>query len=70
MRREDDYVTKKVFEMRPEERCQRGGPRKTWLRCEKENMRLCGVTEIMTEDKVKQRDMTHKLRRRKGYEEE
>ncbi|KAG7310779.1 hypothetical protein JYU34_003595 [Plutella xylostella] len=60
MRREDDYVTKKVLEMRPEGRRKRGRPRKTWLDCVKENMRECGVNEDMTEDRVKWRDMTNK----------
>ncbi|CAG9137028.1 unnamed protein product [Plutella xylostella] len=51
MRRGDDYVTKKVLEMRPEGRRKRGRPRKTWLDCVKENMRECGVNEDMTEDR-------------------
>jgi hypothetical protein len=53
MRRDESYITKRVMTMNVDGHPSRGQPRKRWMDCVKNDMKIKGVNMEMTSDRRK-----------------
>ena len=58
-RREDDYVGRRVMEMRMPGQRKRGRPKRRWLDCIKEDMEAVGASPEDTQDRKRWRRLVH-----------
>jgi hypothetical protein len=50
MRRDENYITKRMMSMNGDGHPSRGRPRKRWMDCVKDDMKIKGVSMEMTSD--------------------